>query len=145
MTALPSDDDFESVTDSEGSKCFDTYLEYNRVLRTWFVAFGIGGPALFLLNETIAARLASEGLLSTVAGLFLFGAAAQVLGAFMNKVANWGVYYGTADHGFKRSLRYRCAVKLVKQFWIDVILDMVSVITFGFALWHMLTLFGKSG
>ena len=24
------------------------YREYNRVLRTWFVALGVGGPALFL-------------------------------------------------------------------------------------------------
>jgi hypothetical protein len=30
---------------------FQAYAEYNKTLRTWFVAFGIGGPALFLVND----------------------------------------------------------------------------------------------
>lgn len=145
MSSPGSDDNSSDVTDSEAAKCFQSYLEYNRVLRAWFVAFGIGGPALFLINDTIASRLAREGLLSRVATLFLVGAAAQVLAAFMNKVSNWGVYYGTVDYGFKRTMRYKCAFRLVTQFWIDVILDIVSVLAFGSAIWYMLTLFGRSG
>ena len=46
----------EEEIDSTSS--YATYLEYNKVLRTWFVAFAIGGPALFLANETLGKRLA---------------------------------------------------------------------------------------
>jgi len=30
----------------EASGHFGNYAEYNKLLRTWFVAFGIGGPTL---------------------------------------------------------------------------------------------------
>jgi hypothetical protein len=73
---------------------FKTYLEYNKVLRTWFVASGVGGPALFLVNEKIAEKLVKANLLREVAALFLIGAAAQILGALANKVSNWYVYWG---------------------------------------------------
>jgi hypothetical protein len=68
----------------EDASLFDVYMEYNKVLRTWFVAFGVGGPALFLVNEKIADRLAKAGCLREVAVLFLVGAGAQVVVAFLN-------------------------------------------------------------
>ena len=36
--------------DIDVSNFYATYLEYNRVLRTWFVGFGVGGPVLFLVQ-----------------------------------------------------------------------------------------------
>ena len=71
---------------------FQAYAEYNKILRTWFVAFGIGGPAFFLVNDKLAGALVKEGQLRLVVSLFLAGAAAQILGAFLNKLANWYVY-----------------------------------------------------
>ena len=122
----------------EGTDQFKTYLEYNKVLRTWFVAFGIGGPALLLLNPDLAARLSRAGSLRTVAGLLLLGAAAQIFGALINKIANWYVYFGSIDDHFKSKRRYKFARKLVTQFWIDVLLDVVTVLTFGAATRKML-------
>ncbi len=88
---------------------FSTYLEYNKVLRTWFVAFGVGGPALFLVNEKIAQRLASAGMLRDVAAFFLIGVAAQIIGALLNKTTNWYVYIAAYEPDFRETRRHKCA------------------------------------
>jgi hypothetical protein len=92
--------------DIDSTSSYATYLEYNKVLRTWFVAFGIGGPALFLANETLAKRLAQVGLLKPVVALFLAGVAAQVLGAFINKIANWYVHLAYTDDSVRNTRRH---------------------------------------
>src|SRR5438128_12646573 len=86
---------------------FSTYLEYNKVLRTWFVAFGVGGPALFLVNDKIAQQLVKAGLLREVAALFLLGAAAQILGALLNKISNWYVYMGGYQDRVRDTWQYK--------------------------------------
>ena len=130
----------EAQTD-DTSTSFQTYFEYNRVLRTWFVAFGIGGPALFLVNEDVARQLADERQLELVVVLFIIGAAAQVIGALTNKVANWYVYLASVDETFSGTVRYRVAEWLVEQFWIDIVLDVVTIAVFGWAAWLLLTVF----
>ena len=125
----------------DGSGSFDTYLEYNRVLRTWFVAFGVGGPALFLVNDALVQRLASEGRLRLVVLLFLVGAGAQVAGALLNKVANWYVYSSTLDDADRWICR--AAEWVVGQFWIDVLLDICTIGVFGYAAWVLLTVFAN--
>jgi hypothetical protein len=130
--------------EDDGSDGFKAYLEYNRVLRTWFVAFGIGGPALFIVNETIGQKLVSAGQLRLVVSLFLLGAAVQVLGALLNKIANWYVYIGTIDADVKGSRRQRFADWLISQFWIDITIDVISICSFGAAAWFLLTVFTKA-
>ena len=125
----------------DGPGSFETYLEYNRVLRTWFVAFGVGGPALFLVNSDVAQRLADEGQLRLVVILFLVGAGAQVLGALLNKVANWYVYLSEIDDDRSRSRFYGVAEWLAEQFWIDMLLDLLTIGVFGYAAWLLLTVF----
>ncbi|MBI3938977.1 MAG: hypothetical protein HY323_18545 [Betaproteobacteria bacterium] len=132
------------ATDSledEASESFRAYLEYNRVLRTWFVAFGVGGPALFLVNEQIATRLAEAQRFRLVVILFLAGAAAQVLGALLNKVANWYVYHATIDTKRLDTCRYRVADWFVNCFWPDIVLDVWTISAFGYAGWLLLNVF----
>jgi len=117
---------------------FSFYLEYNKVLRAWFVAFGIGGPAFFLINEHIAHRLAELGELNRVATLFLVGAASQILGAFLNKVVNWYVYMSETAGANTTQWKYKAADWLLKQFWIDMAIDVLTMGCFGVAAWHVL-------
>ena len=35
----------------ERKEYFSAYTEYNKILRTWFVTFGVGGPLLLLANS----------------------------------------------------------------------------------------------
>lgn len=129
--------------DDDGADGFNAYLEYNRVLRTWFVAFGVGGPALILVNEKVAASLSATGQLRLVVLLFLVGASAQVLGALLNKIANWYVYVCTVDPKLKGSPRQRFADWVISQFWIDIGIDFVTISSFGAAAWFLLTVFAK--
>jgi hypothetical protein len=121
---------------------FEAYLEYNKILRAWFVAFGIGGPALFLINRPIGERLAENGQLQAVAAMFLIGAGSQVLGAMLNKIGNWYVYRGSYDARYSKTIRFRIFNWLVHQFWLDIALDVITVVVFGWATWRMLTVFG---
>ena len=136
--------DTPATEEDDGSDGFSAYLEYNRVLRTWFVAFGVGGPALFLVNDKLATSLAAADQLRLVVFLFLAGATAQVLGALLNKIANWYVYICAIDPSLKGSRRQRFADWLIAQFWIDVAIDVATIASFGAAAWFLMTVFAKA-
>jgi hypothetical protein len=133
----------EDEEEDDSAETFQAYFEYNRILRTWFVGFGIGGPAIFLINEKVGARLAEAHLLKWVVMLFLCGAAAQILGAFFNKVANWYVYEGTIDDKAKGGWRHKLAEWYVDHFALDILFDVTSITAFGWAAWLLLTVFSK--
>ena len=95
------------------------------------------------MNEKIAQKLAETGNLKLVAVFFLLGAAAQVVGAFLNKTANWYVYMSEAVATFRPLWQTRLARWYVEQFWIDIVLDVGSMLLFGLAAWRLLTVFAK--
>lgn len=120
---------------------YENYAGYNKLLRSWLVAFGFGVPATLLLNEKVATKLAYQCQLKYVAILFIAGAAAQVAIAFINKLAAWLSYYGEENGQFKQSCWYRLGAWLSSMFWIDVILDIVSIGVFGVGVWTVLTVY----
>lgn len=44
----PEPDDFDAHQKLEH---FNNYADYSRTLRAWLVAYGIGGPVLFVTNK----------------------------------------------------------------------------------------------
>lgn len=122
---------------------FESYAEYNRILRSWFVAFGIGGPALFLAEDNLRATLIASGETRRVVGLFLAGAAAQVLVAFLNKYANWYCYAGEDDAEYRRTRVYGFWQFIASQFWIDIILDLGAATCFISAIWIVFEVFAR--
>lgn len=143
--ASPASSNASPITHAaDGSDELAAYLEYNRILRSWFVAFGIGGPALFLIEEQIWQRLIENGELRQVSAAFIVGAAAQVMGAVINKIANWYVYLGATDAAFRTKRRCRVCGWLVRQFWVDMVLDALTIAAYGWATWHLFTVFGAS-
>ncbi len=137
-TEKPED---KSVQDA-GPEHFPTYIQYNRMLRTWFVAFGVGGPALFLVHEPLRTRLVAQGAAASVAACFLLGAGAQVLIALFNKIVNWGIYYGDLDESFRSSWRYKAIRWLASQIWIDVLSDLITIVAFAVGIWLVYLAFG---
>lgn len=129
--------------EDDGSGSFAAYSDYNKTLRAWFVAFGVGGPALFLVNENVAHKLAEAGELTDIALLFLIGATAQIVCALINKTANWLVYRSTWGDEESSYWRYRAANWLSEQFLIDLGLDLITVVTYGMASWLLLMAFAK--
>jgi hypothetical protein len=133
---------FKPEEDAVGT--FQAYAEYNKILRTWFVAFGIGGPALFLVNDKLAQALVGAGQLRLVVILFLAGATAQVLGAFLNKVANWYMYQSMVDDKSEGTFLHKASEYFVNVFWPDILLDVFTIASFGSAAWLLLTVFAKA-
>lgn len=113
---------------------FESYAEYNRILRSWFVAFGIGGLALLLVEETLRAALINSGEARTVVALFLAGVALQIFIAGLNKYANWYCYAGEDDAGYRRTAAYRFWSGIARQFIIDVIVDLATAVCFFAAI-----------
>ena len=88
-------------------------------------------------NEDLAERLAASDFLSVVARLFLFGVAAQVLLAALNKTVMWIGYRAE----WTPTLRGRGWVKgarwLGDCFAIDFVVDVGTLILFGWTTWML--------
>ena len=128
--------------EQEAHSYYQNYAEYNRTLRAWLVIFGVGGPATLIAHRDLATQLAKAGTLRCVVIAFLLGAAAQVLIALINKTASWSSYYGELNAEYQKSVRYRSLDWLNENFWIDVLMDLVSLFAFAYAIWELFRLFG---
>ena len=91
---------------SDGANEFSAYLKYNEILRSWFVAFGVGGPALFLVNDKIGTRLGESGQLFPVLLAFFIGTGSQVIGAVINKTFNWYVYRAASNAAYRERFKH---------------------------------------
>jgi hypothetical protein len=113
---------------------FENYADYNRTLRTWLVTFGLGGPALFLIEPDLVASLQRGGSLRPIIFPFLIGCGLQVLVALINKCCSWYEY--TSLYSKKPiPLPWRW---LLEWFWIDIVADVATIVLFGTAIWIML-------
>jgi len=127
-------------SDAEGF--YKVYEEYSKTLRTWLVAYGIGGPVLLLTNESVSKRMAASGRVKEIALLFLVGVGLQVLLATLNKTVMWACYYGEHEPTFKKKRRYKLASWISEQFWMDFVVDLASLGLFGwvtFCVFRILT------
>ena len=75
----------------------EAYRQHTAALRHWFLAYGIGGPVLFVGNEHIWKRVQHAAGLEWVGGTFLAGIALQVMLAIVDKYADWIGYCWTAE------------------------------------------------
>jgi len=113
---------------------FESYAEYNRILRSWFVAFGIGGLAMFLVEEKLRDALTGSGQARVVIALFLSGVALQILITGLNKYANWYCYAGEDDPAYQRTAAYRFWSGIAREFIIDVVVDVATTVCFFMAV-----------
>ncbi|MHC4947087.1 MAG: hypothetical protein ACYTG1_02340 [Planctomycetota bacterium] len=130
------DDATTGAGSSEGPAAEGLYTAYEahaRILRTWLVAYGIGGPVLFVNNDDLWRGLVESGTGRLVGLLFLAGVAVQVLVTAINKSAMWGSYYGEIEPRFRPTWRYRSAYWLGGQYWIDLLADVASLALFAAA------------
>ena len=129
--------DEEEEEEEQTEDHWSNYVEYNKSIRTWFVTFGIGAPALFLVNPGLLNGLKESAFGFFIATLFLVGCGVQVALAVLNKLISWHLYCGEQDETFRKSWRYRVA-DLSNTFLIDTIADLVSLSCFGSAIYLVL-------
>lgn len=123
---------------------FDGYVSFARVLRSWLIAYGIGGPVLFLTNSQIAARLAESGHSRSIAILFLSGVFFQVAVALLYKGAMWFLYVGEEDEHRRKSLFYGISEWITGAFWLELIFDLGTIALFSYATYEILTILTSS-
>ena len=122
---------------------FESYAEYNRILRSWFVAFGIGGLAMFLVEDKLRDALIGSGAARLVIALFLSGVALQILVAGLNKYANWYCYAGEDDAAYQRTTAYRFWSGVARQFIVDIVVDVATALCFFAAIGTLFSVFAR--
>ena len=113
---------------------YKVYEQHMNTLRAWFVAYGVGGPVLFITQKEFASTLIGSGESRLVGVLFLVGVLLQALVALLNKWVNWGLYYFDEDNedDEKPKLQTLCE-KISSKVWIDIIADVATLILFSVA------------
>lgn len=122
-----------TTTGADGAGYFAVYAEHAKTLRTWLTAYGIGGPVLILGQDKLWNALKDAQLLNDVGALFLLGVALQVTLAAVNKAVMWGCYYGEDEPTYKETTSYKVAEWTSKQYVIDLLVDLASIILFAVA------------
>lgn len=115
------------------SEIYGSYEEYSKTLRTWFVAYGVGAPVIFLSNEALTTKVLSAPTSRCLIAAFFAGVLVQVILTIINKHAMWGCYYGEIKPEFQSTYRYKIADWLSSQYWIDIIIDFISLALLSYA------------
>ena len=115
------------------SEIYGSYQEYSKTLRTWFVAYGVGAPVIFISNEALTTKFLGAASARCLIAAFFAGVLIQVVLTIINKHIMWGCYYGEIIPSFQSTRRYKVADWFSKQYWIDVILDLLSLILLSYA------------
>lgn len=131
---------------------YKVYEEHMKTLRAWFVAYGVGGPVLFITQQDFASTLVDSGWSQLIGVLFLVGVLLQALVALFNKWVNWGLYYFDEDDSDTGSvvdtvetssdavdtemqsqrLRRFCE-SYSSKVWVDILADLATLVLFAIA------------
>jgi hypothetical protein len=109
---------------------FANYQEYNKVLRTWFVTFGLGAPSLFLINGDLAKTLDKNPWHTAVIIAYLLGCFIQVGIAILNKTIAWHNYDDQQTEKPHDTKRHKWCGKLENEFRIDMAADIMTAVLF---------------
>jgi len=112
---------------------YQAYADFAKSLRAWFIAYGIGAPALVLSNKDIWTAVKSSGHFGSIGIFFLAGVTLQVLEAFLYKSAMWHLYVGELSPAHQRSRWYRIADKLSESFRFELFMDIGALLCFAAA------------
>jgi hypothetical protein len=116
---------------------FECYAEFAKTLRTWFIAYGIGAPILFLSNDTLWGIIKSSEHIRLIGLLFLAGVFIQVLEALLYKNAMWYLYKGEENPKIKNKARYKAFYNISEYYWLEVLFDILTLICFVTGTWKV--------
>jgi len=122
----------------EESGFYEAYVGFARNLRTWFLAYGVGGPVVFLTNPNAGEKIAKSGYAEYIAYLFLIGVALQVIAALLYKSAMWFFYEAELNRQLKEKVKYKAFRKLSESYSLEFFFDIATVACFSVATWRVL-------
>jgi len=135
----------KALTTAQIKLLWEAYAEWSKHLRTWLVAYGIGAPILFLSRKEVWEIVAASPKRRIITILFLGGVAAQVALATINKWSSWG-YYSIEQWSASYAGAWWAPLArwLVSQFWMDVLIDLLTLGAFIAATVLTLNLFAPT-
>ena len=122
------------------SRFSDKYSEYNKVLRTWFVAFGVGVPGTLLLNTDTRILVTESGSAEFLLLCLLGGTALQIFVTFLNKYVAWSNDLildrkaGRNPSDPPAGPITKAIASLAEKIWIDFAIDVITGVLFMLAL-----------
>lgn len=121
---------------------YEAYAGFARSLRTWFIAYGIGAPVLFLTNKEAWSLISASAQGRTIAYLFLAGVALQIVAAMIYKTAMWYLYVSELENHRASDWRVKVADWISENYWLEIIVfDLGALVLFGWATLKVLQLF----
>jgi hypothetical protein len=84
------------------------------------VAYGIGGPVLFVTQDSISLKIAQSGQAKEIVYGFLLGVVFQVLLSLINKWNNWNIYIFSETKQKMGKRRFKISEWISHQSWIDI-------------------------
>lgn len=110
------------------NESFEVYSEYNKILRSWLVGYGVGLP-VFIVSIQNSLAINKQYLECVLISLSI-GMLSQVLSTLINKICNWLVYRSYSDRSFPEKCPYKQGIAISKMFWIDFVFDVTSIISY---------------
>jgi hypothetical protein len=132
-----------SADEEDRKVFFQNYADYSKAVRAWLVAYGIGGPVLFVTNEKLTERVVKSGYGAEIIAMFLIGVGLQIASAMINKWAAWHVYRGIGDIEYQNSKSHKFWSWVNDQTWIDIWADLLALAALAYATWRVLNAFMK--
>src|SRR5882672_1047079 len=109
---------------------YQEYSEYAKNIRLWFVAYGVGGPALILTQPALYDSIWRSGSIDTIAIVYLLGVVVQIVTALIYKAASWNLHI-TLELGKGSAARWAKAVE--RWYWIDAVADLTTFTLFAYS------------
>jgi hypothetical protein len=140
--AAAVDDEKEPIarTTREETGFYQPYADYHRNVRFWLLAYGIGAPAFLVQFPGAIDALKAASTLRYVTVLFLVGVAIQLVAALLYKSAMWYLYIEELGHLDVSTRRYRWSAWLSGAYWLELLMELSSLVLFGIATWRALKL-----
>jgi hypothetical protein len=107
-------------------------------IRAWLVAYGVGAPVLFLSRDPVMNALKAEPDAQFVILAYLVGSFLQVLLVWLYKLSMWWAYLEEMNTIAKGSVRYKFVDWFTNTFWVEGLIDFLSVALFGYATTRIL-------
>jgi hypothetical protein len=121
------------VVNIERQEYGGAFDRYEKMLRTWFVAYGIGGPFLFLTQASLREKLVAAPNSWLIGILFLIGVASQVFESILYKMTTWYQYRGEVKNDIKSRRMYKFSKWIEDNYWIDMVFDLSTLTLFFLA------------
>lgn len=108
---------------------FTPYLEHTRTLRTWFVAYGVGGPLLFATQKNLIEKLIDYGCIKVVVILMLVATLIQTVSTWLYKATTYQFYLSEIDQFYYSTWIHKCSIKISKHYyWVIPLADFLTIL-----------------